>query len=351
MDKANTSKAKPGEDKKRTLYFGNSQLNQQFKYPSNFIRTSKYSLLTYLPKSILLQYKKYANIYFLVTAILQSIPAISPLSPFSAIAPVIFVIFLAVIREGYEDYQRHVSDNELNSSTCTVYREGKFITLQWRYLRVGDIVKVEDMEFFPADIVVFSCSNDNGMCYIETASLDGEKNLKPKVAPKETMPLYDNSAPTIRLEGSIRCDLPNPALYQYDGLMTLFGDQRVSLSQKQLLLRGARLKNTAWIVGIVVYTGVDSKIMRNAESSKTKISNVERTVNVCIIAILAIEIFLCALCAVAGLIWAIVNLNGNEIHMEYLSQPYGNGKQAILFFFSYFLLFNTMIPISFGDIS
>ena len=347
MDKTTTpKKVVTPEEKKRMLYFGNSHLNHQFRYPSNFIRTSKYTLITFLPKSILLQFEKYANIYFLITAILQSIPAISPLSPFSAIAPVIFVIFLAVCREGFEDWLRHVSDNELNASTCTVYREGKFVQQSWRHLAVGDIVRVEEEEFFPADIIVFSCSNDNGMCYIETGSLDGEKNLKPKVAPKETMPLFNASTPTVRLEGSIKCDLPNSALYQYEGLMTIFGDKKINLNAKQLLLRGAKLKNTEWIVGIVVYTGVDTKIMKNAEASKGKQSNVERTVNKCIIAILGIQMFLCALSAVAGLIWTIVNLDGNYQHILYLGKTYGKGKQAVLFFFSYFLLFNTMIPIS-----
>ena len=171
MDKTTTpKKVVTPEEKKRMLYFGNSHLNHQFRYPSNFIRTSKYTLITFLPKSILLQFEKYANIYFLITAILQSIPAISPLSPFSAIAPVIFVIFLAVCREGFEDWLRHVSDNELNASTCTVYREGKFVQQSWRHLAVGDIVRVEEEEFFPADIIVFSCSNDNGMCYKKRAS-------------------------------------------------------------------------------------------------------------------------------------------------------------------------------------
>ena len=331
---------------KRLLYIDNNDMNHSFRYPTNFIRTSKYTLITFLPKSILIQFKRYANIYFLITAILQSIPQISPLSPFSAIAPVVFVIFLAVLREGYEDYLRHVSDNELNSSECNVYRNGKFVREQWRTLRVGDIVKVEDMDFFPADIAVLYSSNDNAMCYIETASLDGEKNLKPKVAPKETMSLFEGEHPKIKLEGTIRCDLPNSALYQYEGMMTLFGDQKISLGPKQLLLRGAKLKNTEKIIGIVVYTGVDTKIMRNAEASKQKTSNVERIVNTCILAILAIEMFLCALCAVASLIWMIVNLDGNQRHMIYLGMDYGKGKQAVLYFFSYFLLLNTMIPIS-----
>lgn len=70
---------------------------------SNYVRTTKYTALTFLPLSLFNQFKRYANIYFLIVAILQSIPAISPLNPLSAIAPLVFVISLSMIREGYED--------------------------------------------------------------------------------------------------------------------------------------------------------------------------------------------------------------------------------------------------------
>ena len=56
--------------------------------------------MTFLPKSLLLQFARYANIYFLCIAIIQSIPVLSPLSPFSAIAPLVFVLGLSMGREG-----------------------------------------------------------------------------------------------------------------------------------------------------------------------------------------------------------------------------------------------------------
>jgi hypothetical protein len=68
------------------------------KAKSNYISTNKYNLLTFLPIALLTQFKRYANIYFLVCAILQSIPVISPLQPFSAVAPLTFVITLSLIR-------------------------------------------------------------------------------------------------------------------------------------------------------------------------------------------------------------------------------------------------------------
>jgi phospholipid-transporting ATPase len=69
-----------------------------------------------LPLSLLLQFTRVANVYFLITAILQSIPIISPLHPFSAIAPLIFVLAVAMTREGVEDYFRYKSDVETNAS-------------------------------------------------------------------------------------------------------------------------------------------------------------------------------------------------------------------------------------------
>lgn len=80
------------------------------KYPSNYVSTTKYNVLTFLPYSLILQFRRYANFYFLACAILQSIPIISPLSPLSAVLPLVFVLSLSMAREGFEDYKRYKSD-------------------------------------------------------------------------------------------------------------------------------------------------------------------------------------------------------------------------------------------------
>ncbi len=49
------------------------------------------------------QFTNYFNIFFLVTAVLLSIPVISPLEPATAIGPFLFVLFISIIREGIED--------------------------------------------------------------------------------------------------------------------------------------------------------------------------------------------------------------------------------------------------------
>jgi hypothetical protein len=62
----------------------------------------------------MLQFKRIANVYFLATACIQSIPAISPLTPVTAIAPLAFVLAVSMIREGVEDYIRYKSDKGKN---------------------------------------------------------------------------------------------------------------------------------------------------------------------------------------------------------------------------------------------
>jgi len=51
-----------------------------------------------------------ANVYFLLMAIIQSIPEISALNPATAICPLVFVIFVSMGREAYEDFFRNKAD-------------------------------------------------------------------------------------------------------------------------------------------------------------------------------------------------------------------------------------------------
>lgn len=335
-------KKKKHDGKPRDLYFGNQGLNFDKSFPTNFISTSKYTIITFFPFALILQFKRYANVYFLITAILQTIPSISPLTPATAWIPLIFVLGLSIIREGIEDYSRHKSDVELNSMICSVYREGKFQKIQWADVQVGDIILVEEQETFPADLVVLATSLDNGNCYIETSSLDGEKNLKPRLAPKETCDKFSKSGDNaiFRLEGKINCEAPNPSLHSFSGLLTI-RNMKVSLGIKQLLLRGAVLKNTKWILGIAVYTGLESRIMQNSNPSRFKQSQIEKKTNNLILIIFLFQMICCLICAIgAGYFYY------NNSDAPYMYKIYNSGLEGFLNYFTYFLLINTMIPIS-----
>jgi hypothetical protein len=77
------------------------------KFTGNKIDSSKYNLVTFLPKSLILQFTRLSNLVFLINAVLQSIPILSSVSPFTALGPLAFVLAISMLREGYEDYVVH----------------------------------------------------------------------------------------------------------------------------------------------------------------------------------------------------------------------------------------------------
>lgn len=138
---------------------------------------------------------------------------------------------------------------------------------KWKDISVGDVVRLESDDFIPADMVLVSSSEPEGLCYIETANLDGETNLKIKQASPQTAPLTSPQL-VMTLRGSLRSEHPNNSLYTYEGtldLITATGmPKQVPLGPDQMLLRGAQLRNTPWLYGLVVFTGHETKLMRNA---------------------------------------------------------------------------------------
>jgi magnesium-transporting ATPase (P-type) len=81
------------------------------------------------------QFRRAANFYFLLAAILQSIPTISPLSPLTAVTPLLFVIILSLTREGIEDYIRYKSDKNTNRQQYNVLKNGH----NWQKIRSDEI--------------------------------------------------------------------------------------------------------------------------------------------------------------------------------------------------------------------
>jgi len=159
------------------------------KVRSNTVRTSKYSIITFVPYNLFEQFtKKLANLYFLVIMFMQMIPVISISNGQPAMAPpLIFVVVLSMIKDAYEDYKRHKEDHGENNAETLVYRKEthQFESTQWKNVQVGDVVKVNEREFFPADLIVLSSTEAEGMFYVETKNLDGETNLKLKSVQKD----------------------------------------------------------------------------------------------------------------------------------------------------------------------
>ncbi|CAN8238897.1 unnamed protein product [Cochlearia groenlandica] len=243
-------------------------------YSDNYVRTTKYTLATFLPKSLFEQFRRVANFYFLVTGVL-SFTQLAPYTAASAIVPLVFVIGATMVKEGVEDWRRKLQDIEVNNRKVQVHRgDGSFDSMEWKTLSIGDIVKVEKNEFFPADLVLLSSSYEDAICYVETMNLDGETNLKVKQGLEVTSSLREE----INFKGFeafVKCEDPNANLYSFVGTMELKG-AKYPLSPQQLLLRDSKLRNTEFIFGAVIFTGHDTKVIQNSTDPPSKRSMIEK---------------------------------------------------------------------------
>jgi phospholipid-transporting ATPase len=329
----------------RIIHLNNPPANAANKYVDNHVSTTKYNIVTFLPKFLFEQFSKYANLFFLFTAILQQIPGISPTKRYTTIVPLGVVLLVSAIKEYVEDYRRKTSDQQLNNSKTQVLKGSSFVDTRWVNIAVGDIVRVESEKPFPADLVLLASSEPEGLCYIETANLDGETNLKIKQAIPETANLV-SPAELSRLGGKIRSEQPNSSLYTYEATLTMAaggGEKELPLAPDQLLLRGATLRNTPWIHGVVVFTGHETKLMRNATATPIKTTHVERMVNYQILMLVCVLLVLSIISSVGDII--IRTTDGDKL--GYLFYGSFNGaKQFFSDLLTYWVLYSNLVPIS-----
>lgn len=90
-------------------------------YKGNKIRTSKYSLLSFLPKNLFEQLHRAANVYFIFLAALNFVPVVTAFQPEIAVIPIILVLAVTAVKDIWEDYHRYTSDRSINRLPCHVY--------------------------------------------------------------------------------------------------------------------------------------------------------------------------------------------------------------------------------------
>ncbi|SPN98506.1 probable P-type amino-phospholipid-ATPase [Cephalotrichum gorgonifer] len=333
----------------RIIHLNNPPANAANKYVDNHISTAKYNIATFLPKFLYEQFSKFANIFFLFTAGLQQIPGLSPTNQYTTIAPLAIVLMVSAVKELVEDWKRKQADTGLNTSKARVLRGSEFVDTKWIDVAVGDTIRVESEEPFPADLVLLASSEPEGLCYIETANLDGETNLKIKQGLPETVTMV-SPGELARLGASIKSEQPNSSLYTYEATITMQtggGEKELSLNPDQLLLRGATLRNTPWIHGVVVFTGHETKLMRNATAAPIKRTKVERKLNSLVLFLVMVLLVLSVISTIGDLVQRKVEGDA----LEYLlMDPIGNADQVVRTIFkdlvTYFVLFSSLVPIS-----
>ncbi|KAL5807689.1 hypothetical protein ACOSQ3_028380 [Xanthoceras sorbifolium] len=344
------------DDNSRVIYINDPRkTNDKYEFTGNEIRTSKYTLITFLPKNLFIQFHRVAYLYFLAIAALNQLPPLAVFGRTVSLFPLLFVLCVTAIKDGYEDWRRHRSDRKENNREALVLECGRFQLKKWKKIQAGEVVKICADDTIPCDMVLLGTSDPSGLAYIQTMNLDGESNLKTRYARQE---LASTEFEDPNLTGLIRCEQPNRNIYEFMANME-FNGQKFPLSQSNIVLRGCQLKNTDWIVGIVVYAGQETKAMLNSAASPSKRSKLESYMNR---ETLSLSIFLFIMCLVVAIgmgVWLVSHKDQLDTLPYYRKRYLNNGKdhgkryryygipmEIFFSFLSSIIVFQIMIPIS-----
>ena len=364
------------------------------RFRDNMISSTKYTLVTWLPITLGIQFRRLANIYFLLISTLMMIgtyaPYIfrSPIEPASTISTLLLVLMVTSCKEGYDDIARFEADRVENCRPVTVVtwktdNDGNKKLVESKKeqqdLTPGDIVKLEGKCRVPCDLLLMYTSNhtEGNTCYVETSNIDGETNLKIKSAPaavtsslytllkqtemigkltKRTRTIYE---PTEELfDGSMEVEMPNNSIYTFVGALHLKAAEyvpeleSVPLNADNVLLRASVFSNTDWAYGICIYAGKETKIIQNNRLAPLKMSNLEVYANRAVV---------CVFCAQFMLVsTSVISLFALGYNDFYEKLPYVYPEEAkdalqpsssylpfwLEQWFVFLILFNNFIPIS-----
>ena len=328
-------------EKHRKVAFGRP-VDPSIVFLPNSIRTSRYTVVTWAPKSLLWQFRKSANIYFLVISVLTMM-SFSPKSPFSMAGTFAAVLVFTMLKEAYEDYFRHVQDRKVNNAITHRFDSTSkdFKDIPWKDVKVGDILEIRDKENFPADMVFLSSSNLQGTAFVNTMNLDGETNLKEKMALEFTKDMRELDLQAILLQ--VATDEPNLSLVKWNCNISMNGSPWHPMTINQLLLRGCQLRNTRRLYGFVIYTGQESKIMLNSKEAPSKMSNVLKRMNKMLYTVYGMQFFICISFAGLSVYWKSVFVD-THLYLDITENP--TGSSFIIQVLTFYVAYSHLIPIS-----
>lgn len=310
----------------------------------NKVRTTKYTLLSFLPRNLLEQFHRVANLYFIFIVLLNWFPAINAFGKEIAMIPVLFVLGVTAVKDLFEDRRRHASDKRVNNSTCRIYQSeaARYKKVLWKELRVGDLIHLSNNEVVPADILLLRTSAPNGVCYIDTGHLDGETNLKQREVPRTFLKKQEIFEPS-QFRSHIEVDAPTTKIYRFHGAMLHPSGAREVVGTENLLLRECLLKNTDYVEGIVVYAGHETKAMLNNGGPRYKRSALERQMNQDVFWCVLVLVILCVIGAVGCKLWLQAY---NQIREPFKLEASSESTEAFLAFWTYIIILQIMIPLS-----
>ncbi|CDF35125.1 unnamed protein product [Chondrus crispus] len=304
----------------RVVHINDETKNSHFI--SNYVSTTKYSLWSAIPMFLFEQFSRFSNAYFLVVGIGYTINAVTPIftvGRYSTLWVLAVVVLISGVKETLEDYHRYREDRRVNQAVTHVVGS-RAPEDRWASVRVGDVIKVYEKEHLP--------------------------NLKVKVVPQAISAAFSTESVALLTKGIIECEAPNDRLYKFTGRMVLHSP--VSLGPENLLIRGSSVRNTDWVMGVVVNTGRDTKLMQNVKPRPRKNSRLERETNRHYLLTVLLQVCIVVALTIRSAQACNVLFDKDKGRFAwYLFEDDGcTPKDAFLRLFTFFITFSALIPIS-----
>ncbi|CDS09407.1 hypothetical protein LRAMOSA10767 [Lichtheimia ramosa] len=270
----------PRKQNPRTIPFHAN--DKQKKYTPNIIVNQKYNIITFIPLVLFEQFVVFFNLYFLLVALSQFVPALKIGYIFTYFGPLCFVLLVTISKEAMDDFQRYKRDKEANSQLYQTLTPSGLRHVPSSKIRVGDMVILQKDQRIPADMILLRTTEDNGSCFIRTDQLDGETDWKLRLAVPSLQRLPADDS-LIQVRGEIYADAPHKDIHSFIGTFTHV-DEETGVEQREPL----SVENTLWTntvlasgsaIGFVIYTGKDTRAVMNTNHPKTKVGLLDTEIN------------------------------------------------------------------------
>jgi phospholipid-translocating ATPase len=329
---------------KRFVYINDDDLSQDL-YCDNRISNRKYTVLNFLPKNLWEQFSRFMNQYFLLIACLQLWSLITPVNPASTWGPLIFIFAVSASKEAWDDYNRFLSDKKANEKEVWVVKQGVKKHIKAQDIRVGNIVWLRENDEVPCDLVLIGTSEQQGLCYVETAALDGETDLKTRMIPHACVGI--DLELLHKIKGVIECPKPDRDIRRFDANLRLFppflDNDVCPLTINNTLLQSCYLRNTEWACGVAIYTGNETKLGMSRGVPEPKLTAMDAMIDKLTGAIFVFQIVVVIVLGIAGNVWKDTEAR-KQWYVRYPNE--GPWYELLVIPLRFELLCSIMIPIS-----
>lgn len=254
---------------------------------SNSVSISRYRFHYIISSLLIDQFSRPVNIWLLIISVIQLSVSYSEREfLYITLLPFILMMLLAITKDAIVTYRKYQYDVKANNAPTKVWDGVVFTEINTANLTVGDFVVLYNKERVPADMILLCTGSSENKCYVDTSALLDDKDLMAKV-PIESIRFqlgFENLSEVAfklkHIKGTATVPLPNSDYSNFEGKIRLkVAPVASNVKMKNFLLRDSKIMNTNWVIGLVVYTGNDTKAWINSLIIPRKVSSIEKTLN------------------------------------------------------------------------